>query len=62
VGEDSTSAGFMIRDRREKRLKMGIAVTIFRFLLLATRHMPHLPAGHCGKAAIEFCRAKAHVA
>jgi len=31
VGEDLTSAGDMIRDRREKRLKMGIAVTIFRF-------------------------------
>ena len=33
VGEDSTSAGDMIRDRREKRLKMDIAMTIFRFFI-----------------------------
>ena len=33
VGEDLTSAGGVIRDRREKRLKMGIAVTIFRFFI-----------------------------
>jgi hypothetical protein len=33
VGEDLTSAGDMIRDRQEKRLKMGIAVTIFRFFI-----------------------------
>ena len=33
VGEDLTSAGDMIRDRQKKRLKMGIAVTIFRFFI-----------------------------
>ena len=33
VGEDLTSAGDMITGRREKRLKMGIAVTIFRFFI-----------------------------
>ena len=33
VGEDLTSAGDMIRGRGEKRLKMGNAVTIFRFFV-----------------------------
>ena len=33
VGKDLTSAGVLIRDRREKRLKMGIAVTIFGFFI-----------------------------
>jgi len=46
VGEDLTSAGVLNRDRRGKRLKMGIAVTIFRFLLLASMQLPHLLAGH----------------
>ena len=33
VGEDLTSAGVLIRYRREKWLKMGFAVTIFRFFI-----------------------------
>ena len=33
VGEDLTSAVDMIRGRGKKRLKMGIAATIFRFFV-----------------------------
>ena len=33
VGEDLTSAGVLVRYRREKWLKMGFAVTIFRFFV-----------------------------
>ena len=33
VGEDLTSAGDMIRDSWEKRLKIGTAMTIFRFFI-----------------------------
>ena len=44
VGEDLTSAGVLTRDRREKRLKMGIAVTIFRFFI-AGKHATAASAG-----------------
>ena len=44
VGEDLTSASDIIRDRREKRLKMGIAVTIFRFFI-AGNHATAASAG-----------------
>ena len=45
VGEDLPSAGVMIRGRRQKWLKMGIAITILDFLFSATMHITYLPAG-----------------